>query len=99
MCASADIWKKVMSKQADIVSREIVGETVLVPVRGALSDLQRIWSLNPVAGFIWKELDGRKSLGDIRDRLLARFDVGKEEADADIREFVAELLNAGLIRE
>ena len=31
----------------DVVARQILGETLLVPIRGELADLQRIFALNP----------------------------------------------------
>jgi len=93
------IWKRVIKKKKDIVSREIAGETILVPLRGNLTDLQRIWSLNPVAAYIYKNLDGQKSLEDIRNEILSIFDVQKEDADSDIQEFISELLRSDLVEE
>lgn len=95
--ANNAVWDRIVMKKSDVVSREIAGETILVPVRGTLVDLQRIWSLNPVAGCIWQMLDGQHRLGEIRDRILASFAVEKEEADSDIREFISELFKEGLV--
>ncbi len=95
---ASEFWEKIIKKQEDIVAREIAGETILVPVRGTLVDMQKIWSLNPVGGFIWKNLDGTKSLGIISNELISEFDVEKERADADIQEFVEELLKVDLVR-
>ncbi len=92
-------WKKVFSKKEEIVSRAIAGEMILVPLRGTLTDMQKIFSLNPVAGFIWEKLDGQKSLGEIRDDLLATFDVEVGVANSDIEEFIGQLLIQGLIAE
>jgi hypothetical protein len=92
-------WRARFRKREDIVSREIAGETILVPIRGKLVDMQRLFSLNGVAAHIWQELDGNKSLAGIRDGVLEAFDVDKEQAEADIREFVGELIGAELIVE
>lgn len=86
-------------KEEHIASREVAGETILVPIRGKLAEMQRIFSLNPVAQYIWKELDGKRSLEEIRDGVMTNFAVGKEQADGDIQEFIDELLEAGLIKE
>ena len=86
-------------KAGEIVSRSIAGETILVPVSGKLADMQRIFALNPVAEFIWKRLDGEKDLSAIRDEILEYFEVGKEQAESDIREFISELLKEKLITE
>ena len=91
------IWQQIFNKKDDIVSRKIAGETILVPIRGKLADMQKIFSLNPVAEYIWKQLDGKKLLGDIRAMLLERYDVDETDLDTDIREFIEEMLKEELI--
>lgn len=93
------IWDKAYSKKEEVVSREIAGETILVPVRGKLADMQKIFSLNQTAEYIWQNLDGKKKLNDILEGVLSQFDVNKEEAEKDMFEFVTELINANLIEE
>ena len=90
-------WQEVFTKKEDIISREIAGEVILVPIREKLADMQRIFMLNSVAEYIWQRLDGEKSLEEIREGLLADFNVRKEQAEADIQEFVGELLEADVI--
>lgn len=80
-------------KQADdLVSREIAGEVLLVPIRNNIGDLESIYTFNETGAFIWSKMDGNKSLADICDALLEEFDVSKEEAWQDITEFVDGLL-------
>jgi hypothetical protein len=93
------ILEKVYKKRDEIVSRNIVGETILVPVKGKLADMQKIFSLNPAAEFIWEEIDGRKDVKEIRDKIIKRFDVDASRADSDIREFIKDLLGSDLIAE
>jgi hypothetical protein len=84
-------------KKEDIVTRRIAGETLLVPVYGDLANMERIFALDPVAAFIWEQLDEEKSLKDIRDGVLDAFDVNEEQAETDIFEFIEELIKASLI--
>jgi hypothetical protein len=79
-----------------VVSRTIVGETIVVPIRGKLADLQRIFALDPVADFIWKKLDGTTTLREIRDEIVGAFEVDDKTAAADLLEFVDHLLEEGL---
>jgi hypothetical protein len=95
---SGNIGEKIYRRNEDIVTRKIAGELFLVPIRGKVADMQRIFTLNPVAEYVWQEID-KQSLNEIRKGILAQFDVEKERADADISEFIAELLEAELIRE
>lgn len=97
--SDGESWERVLRKRDEVVSREIAGETILVPIRGKLVDMERIFSVNPVGAHVWQQLDGRRSLAEIRDSVLDTFDVEKDQADVDIQEFVAELTEAELIVE
>lgn len=97
--ADAELWNTVFHKNKDIVSRRVAGEMLIVPVRGRLADMQRIFALNPVAEYIWQALDEEKSLREIRSALLSRYTIEEEQADTDIRDFIQELKEAELISE
>lgn len=86
-------------KKEEVITREIVGETLLVPIRSNTADMQSIFALNPVAEYVWQRLDGEKNINDICNEVSASFDVKKEEAGGDVEEFINELLKADLIEE
>jgi len=88
---------RVYKINEEVVARQIAGETILVPIKGRLADLQRIFMLNPVAEFIWNNLNGESNLEKIRDKLTVHFEVGEKEAEADLNEFIHELVEADLI--
>ena len=81
-----------------MLARRIVGETILVPVHGKLADLQRVFTLNAVAEFVWDRLDGRHTLGEIAADVAKEFEVTVEQALADVREHVTQLASDGLVR-
>jgi hypothetical protein len=81
----------------EIVAREIAGETLLIPISGKLANLQRIYSLNPVAEYIWNQLNGMRSLQEISENVLSVFEVEREQLDEDLQEFIAELVKENLI--
>jgi len=89
----------VYERQDNIVSRQIAGESILVPIRGNLADMQKIFSLDSVAEYIWLNLDGNRTLADIVDDVLDTFDVSKERAENDMSAFIEELSSANLISE
>ncbi len=89
----------VYRRNTDLISRQVLDDTLLVPLRGELADLQRIFALNPVAQYIWAQLDGEHDLAAVRDGLVVRFDVEPDRAQADLSEFIAQLSAAGLITE
>ena len=82
----------------DVIVREIAGEIFLVPIRGRLADLQELFVLNPVGEWIWEHLDGAHPVSALAEGLAATFEVGKEEALADVEAFVGELDEAGLLQ-
>ena len=84
-------------KKEDIVTRRIAGETLLVPIRSHLADMQRIYGLNPEGEYIWQQLDGRHSLAQIHAGVTANFAVTGEQAESDIREFIGQLLAAEIV--
>jgi len=92
-------YNKVFIRNSDVVSRKIAGELFLVPVKGKMADMENIFTLTAVAEYIWDRLDGRKSLNEILNNVVDRFDVEHEQAESDIREFIMELMGAGLIAE
>ena len=91
-------WDKIFRKNDAVVSRKIADELFLVPVKGTLADMQRIFTLNPVAEYVWQELD-KRNLNDICNGIVSTFEVDREQAETDIREFITELIEADLIRE
>lgn len=91
------MWGKIFKKDERVVGRKIADEKLLVPIRGKLADMQRIFALNPVAEYIWEQLDGEKSLAEIREELLEEFAVERKQAEADMLEFIDELQQAELI--
>jgi len=97
MNSANEFLKQIFKLNGEIVSRKIAGEIFLIPIRGNLADMQCIFTLNAVAEYIWKQLDGQNSLEKIRNRVMEIFDVEKQVADSDIREFIDDLLKSNLI--
>ena len=46
-------------KKGEYVARVIAGETIVVPIRGQVGDLEAIYNLNEVGSMIW-EMMGRR---------------------------------------
>ncbi len=84
-------------KSPSIVSREIAGETILVPIRQNVSDLESIYTLNETAAFAWALIDGQRSVQAILDQIVAEFEVGAPEAERDLLELLAQLESFGAV--
>jgi len=82
----------------DVVTRDILGETLLVPVSNAVADMDFIFALNDTGAFVWARLDGETPLADIVAGLTDAFEVEAGPAEDDVRGLVAELAEAGLVQ-
>jgi hypothetical protein len=81
---------------ANLVTREIMGETLIVPIRAGAADLNALYVLNPTAASLWRQLDGSRTGDDLVDILVDSFEVDHETARRDVDEFLASLRAAGL---
>lgn len=95
--AAAVDWEAVPRKGEGLVTRLIADETVVVPVRGQLAQLQNVYVLTPVGAFLWDRIDGRVDVRALHGALLAEYDVSPEVAEADLFEFLAAMRAAGLM--
>jgi hypothetical protein len=82
----------------DLVTRRVAGQTLVVPVRSSVGDLESLFTLNEVGSHLWGLLDGRRGVEELAAAVCEAFDVSEEEARADTLAFLAELEEAGLIR-
>lgn len=85
-------------KDGHVVTRRIAGETIIVPVRSHVGDLDSIYTLNPVGTRIWEWIDGRTSVGQIVEAICETHDVSPEVVARDLAEFLGALEAAGLVR-
>ena len=85
------------SRDPSIVSREIAGETILVPIRQNVGELESIYKLNETAARVWAPLDGRRSVREVREAMVDEFAVSAEEAEQDVIELLAQLGSVGAV--
>ena len=92
-------FDRIYKKNENFVFRKIEDETILVPIKDNVGDMGCIYNLNEVGAFVWQNLDGRKSLQDIRQRLMDEYEVSAKEAEDDLCEYVAQLKEIDAIME
>ena len=83
----------------DLVTWQIVGETLIIPISGELASMDNIFSLNNSGAYIWQQLDGQRSLTQIHRGLVDEFDVAADESSADLLELIEALQVAGLVEK
>ena len=53
------------------------------------------FGINPVGVFIWKRLDGLRSIRDILEELRKNYESISEEAEEQLKEFIQEIVEKG----
>ena len=57
------------------------------------------YGLDPVGAYIWKLVQAPTTVGALRERMVADFEIDAAVADSDLTEFLSEMLSAGLIQQ
>lgn len=89
----------VFRRSDDVVCREVGAESILVPIRQNVGNLDFVYTLSPVAARIWTLLDGTHSFAAVVDAVVEEYDVTRETAEADTRQLITDLAGVSLIRQ
>jgi hypothetical protein len=84
-------------KKGEYVARVIAGETIVVPIRGQVGDLESIYNLNEVGSVIWEMTDGETPVSGMIQAVCREFDVSPEQAEQDTLDFLKGLESAGVV--
>jgi hypothetical protein len=82
-----------------VVSRKIVDELILVPIRQSVAEMETLYTLNEVGARVYELIDGKRPVKDIVSAIVTEFEVTPETAEADVKEFIEQLLQIESIRE
>jgi hypothetical protein len=90
----------VYMQSEGVVSREIEGELIIVPLVTGIGDMEdELFTLNETGRAIWIRLDGRRSLHDVVEDLAAEYEAPAGEVEKDVIGLVDELLKRRMIVE
>ncbi len=91
---------RVYMASEDVVSREIEGELIIVPLVSGIGDLDdELFTLNKTGRAIWELLDGKKTLDDIVYELGTTFEAPEGEIKGNVRGFISELVKRRMVVE
>ncbi len=93
-----DNVNKCYMKESEIVTRNIAGETIIVPVKGRVGDLDSIFTLNELGSKIWGLIGNRAHISQMVEAVTGEYDVDAAEAEKDVFDFLVSLEAAGLIK-
>lgn len=81
----------------ELITREIAGETILVPVGKTVYESHGLFVLNELGAFIWDILPRVNSEEQICKAVLEEYDVSPEVVAADVAEFLGQLRQMDII--
>ena len=82
----------IVTKAPTTAWRMIEGEAVILSM-----ETKVLRGLNPVGSRIWELIDGQRSVEEVTGLIVKEFHVTPEDAAQDVRGFVQELLQRGLV--
>jgi len=88
----------VCRRSEDVVSREISGELIIVPLVAGIGDMdEELFTLNETGRAVWRRLDGERTLGEVAAELAAVYEAGEDEVRADVVGLVGELVQRRMV--
>lgn len=87
----------IVAQKQDIVARQLNDEFILVPIHSTSENVSCLFNLNSVGTDIWQLLDGKKSVGDIIQRLAALYNADINTIESEVLGFLDELLLAEIV--
>jgi hypothetical protein len=83
---------------ADIVSRVIDGQILIIPLVSGVGDLEEeLYTLNDTGKDIWDRLDGTRTLEQIVKEMSAEFEASEDVLRTDVLGLVEELLKRKIL--
>ena len=95
----ASMFVQRSDDRRSFVTREIGGETLIVPVTGHVMELESIYVLNSVGSRIWELLRSPTTTDQIVAIVAGEFAVSPQDAAIDTAEFLESLATRGLVQD
>jgi hypothetical protein len=90
----------VLSHSSDVVSREIDGALIIVPLTSGVGDMEDdLFSMNETGTEIWNMLDGTKTVQEVVEALTQLYRAEPDEIGQDVAGIITELLKRRMLVE
>lgn len=88
-----------MKLEKEFVLREIAGDYVIIPVGKTVIEFNGLITENEVGVSIWNMLQNEVTFDQIVQGILNEYEVEESVAREDIREFLDQLIDGGILTE
>jgi hypothetical protein len=85
-------------RNREVVTRQIDGELLIVPIRRGVGNLNSLYTLNLVGYVLWEYLNEGRTFPEMVQRVCDEFEVTVAQAQNDIQLFLDSLLEEQLIQ-
>ena len=89
--------KRVFAQRGEFALRQVGSESILVPIRNHVGDLDSVYVFTAVAARIWTLLDGSHDADSIVNTICSEYDADPEVVRADLDELLGSLEAANLV--
>jgi hypothetical protein len=80
-----------------VVSRVVADEAIVVPIRRGAADMDSIFTFNEAGTKLWAMIEENQDPSVMVAHLQSEYGLSAEQAEADTRQFLADLTDAGLV--
>ena len=84
---------RLRAREEEVAAKVIDGEAILINLANGI-----YYSMDKVGGLIWEMVEGGHSLEEVVAAVVTRYEVDREQAEADVRRLAEELLQENLVR-
>ena len=88
-----------MKQNPNFLLRQVAGAVVAVPVGLAAKRFPGMMRLNESGQFLWELLQSHKTEQELVDAMMARYEVGFQQASQDVVAFLERLRSVGALDE
>lgn len=85
-----------MKIKEDFILRKIADSYIVVPVNDLTLNFNGIINLNETGAFLFEILQKGATVEELKEKMLAEFDVSSEKASKDIDAFIQKAKDAGV---
>lgn len=84
----------ILVRKAEIMAADMDGSTVMMDIQTG-----KYYSLGEVGGVIWEILEQPTAVDSLIEQLMNKYDVSREQCEAETLRFLEQLMGSGLVLE
>ena len=92
-------WREEKEARREVLATLEQGGDVADEGTLILVDSGQVFELNLLGADIWKLCDGERTVGEVVDDLIDRYDVEREELEGDVRAFLSQMEGKGWMEQ